>query len=99
MFNLIVKCGTGNCFIFPCFAVEFKTTLRRLVEENRTYQMSEWMKQKPFLCLNPTQKSEILAFLCNELLNNKVSQCVADPDADLDPAVFVSNLQDDSNKN
>jgi hypothetical protein len=44
----------------------------RIVEENRTYQMSEWMKQKPFLCLNPTQKSEILAFLCNELLNNKV---------------------------
>jgi hypothetical protein len=43
------------------------------VEENRTYQMSEWMKQKPFLCLNPTQKSEILAFLCNELLNNKVT--------------------------
>jgi hypothetical protein len=35
--------------------------------------MSEWMKQKPFLCLNPTQKSEILAFLCNELLNNKVT--------------------------
>merc|ERR1712129_474972 len=29
------------------------------------------MGDKPFLCLNATQKSEILAFLCNELLNNK----------------------------
>jgi hypothetical protein len=60
-------------FVFHFLDVELETTLRRLVEENRTYQMSEWMKQKPFLCLNPTQKSEILAFLCNELLNNKVT--------------------------
>jgi len=33
--------------------------------------MSQWVKDKPFLCLNATQKSEILTFLCNELLNNK----------------------------
>lgn len=51
--------------------VNAEDSYMRLVEENRTYQMSEWMRQKPFLSLNPTQKSEILAFLCNELLNNK----------------------------
>merc|ERR1719445_748953 len=43
----------------------------KLLEENKTYQMSQWVKDKPFLCLNATQKSEILTFLCNELLNNK----------------------------
>ncbi|XP_029822200.2 bromodomain adjacent to zinc finger domain protein 2B isoform X2 [Ixodes scapularis] len=30
--------------------------------------MYQWVTEKPFLALNPTQKSEILAFLCNELL-------------------------------
>jgi len=43
----------------------------KLLYENKTYQMSQWVKDKPFLCLNATQKSEILTFLCNELLNNK----------------------------
>jgi len=43
----------------------------KLISENKTYQMSQWVKEKPFLCLNATEKSEILTFLCNELLNNK----------------------------
>lgn len=30
--------------------------------------MYQWVTEKPFLALNPTQKSEIMAFLCNELL-------------------------------
>jgi hypothetical protein len=43
----------------------------KLLEGNKTYQLAQLMKDKPFLCLNATHKSEILAFLCNELLNNK----------------------------
>lgn len=30
--------------------------------------MQKWIVDKPFMALNPTQKSTILAFLCNELL-------------------------------
>jgi len=47
------------------------STYMELLEANKTYQLAQTMKDKPFLCLNATQKSEILAFLCNELLNNK----------------------------
>ena len=43
----------------------------KLLEENKTYQLSLHLKQKTFLSLNPTVKSEIVAFLCNELLSNK----------------------------
>eukprot|EP00092_Neocalanus_flemingeri_P068100 GFUD01083168.1.p1 GENE.GFUD01083168.1~~GFUD01083168.1.p1 ORF type:complete len:2042 (+),score=445.04 GFUD01083168.1:252-6377(+) len=43
----------------------------QLLSENKTYQISQWIKDKPFLCLNATHKSEIITFLCNELLNNK----------------------------
>ena len=42
-----------------------------LLENNKTYQLAQLMKDKPFLCLNATHKSEIIAFLCNELLSNK----------------------------
>ena len=35
------------------------------------FHMSEWLKRKPFLSLNPTQKAQILAFMVNELLQNK----------------------------
>ena len=42
-----------------------------LLEANKTYQLAQLMKDKPFLCLNATHKSEIIAFLCNELLSNK----------------------------
>ncbi len=33
--------------------------------------MAQWVKDRPFLSLNPTEKGEILAFVCNELLFNK----------------------------
>ncbi|XP_013793042.1 bromodomain adjacent to zinc finger domain protein 2B-like, partial [Limulus polyphemus] len=33
-----------------------------------TSKMCKWVTEKPFLSLNPTHKSEIIAFLCNELL-------------------------------
>nr|CAD7588559.1 unnamed protein product [Timema genevievae] len=41
------------------------------LHNNPTWHMSEWLNEKPFLALNPTHKSAILAFLCNELLQNK----------------------------
>ncbi|XP_077483025.1 bromodomain adjacent to zinc finger domain protein 2B-like isoform X4 [Amblyomma americanum] len=34
--------------------------------------MYQWVTEKPFLALNPTQKSEIMAFLCNELLCSRI---------------------------
>ena len=39
--------------------------------QTRPHQMSEWVKTKTFLCLNPEDKSEMIAFLCNDLLSNK----------------------------
>lgn len=41
------------------------------LHENPTWKMSDSLKDKPFLALNPTDKAAILAFLCNELLQNK----------------------------
>ncbi|KAK3859096.1 hypothetical protein Pcinc_023641 [Petrolisthes cinctipes] len=42
----------------------------RLAEMD-AYKMSQWLQRLPFLALNPTQKSEIVAYVCNELLQNK----------------------------
>ena len=33
--------------------------------------MSTWVRDKSFLCLNATDKSEMMAYLCNDLLSNK----------------------------
>lgn len=41
------------------------------LHENPTWRMSEWLHERPFLALSPTHKASILAFLCNELLQNK----------------------------
>ncbi|CAH0404305.1 unnamed protein product [Chilo suppressalis] len=38
---------------------------------NSTYKLSEALRDKPFLALNATTKAKILAFLCDELLQNK----------------------------
>ncbi|CAG9853570.1 unnamed protein product [Phyllotreta striolata] len=36
-----------------------------------TYKLSDLLRSKPFIALNPTIKAEILAYICNELLQNK----------------------------
>ncbi|GBP64995.1 Bromodomain adjacent to zinc finger domain protein 2B [Eumeta japonica] len=41
------------------------------LHSNSTYKLSEALRDKPFLALNATTKAKILAFLCNELLQNK----------------------------
>lgn len=41
------------------------------LHENPTWKMSDMLKDKPFLSLSPTDKAAILAFICNELLQNK----------------------------
>ncbi|XP_063835602.1 uncharacterized protein LOC135084795 [Ostrinia nubilalis] len=38
---------------------------------NQTYKLSEALRDQPFLALNATTKAKILAFICNELLQNK----------------------------
>ena len=43
----------------------------RLHKKTKGYELANWIKDKNFLCLNPTEKSEIMGFLCNELLYNK----------------------------
>ena len=43
----------------------------KLLDSNKSYILSQHLKEKSFLSLNPTLKSEIVAFLCNELLSNK----------------------------
>lgn len=41
------------------------------LQQNQTWKLSECLKDKPFVALNPTVKAEILAHLCNDLLLNK----------------------------
>lgn len=41
------------------------------LQQNQTWKLSESLKDKPFVSLNPTVKTEILAHLCNDLLMNK----------------------------
>uniref|UniRef100_A0A0C9QVI7 BAZ2B_3 protein n=1 Tax=Fopius arisanus TaxID=64838 RepID=A0A0C9QVI7_9HYME len=41
------------------------------LHNNETWKMSERLRDKPFLALNPTHKAQMLGFLCNELLQNK----------------------------
>lgn len=47
------------------------TKYYEILHENPTWRMSDSLKDKPFLALNPTEKAAILAFLVNELLQNK----------------------------
>lgn len=51
----------------PKKAQEWDTKLA----EMDAHKMAQWLAQLPFLALNPTQKSEIVAYVCNELLQNK----------------------------
>ena len=39
--------------------------------QTEAFLMSDWLRKRPFLSLNPTQKAAILAFIVNELLQNK----------------------------
>ncbi|XP_060808799.1 uncharacterized protein LOC106129494 [Amyelois transitella] len=41
------------------------------LRSNPVYRLSESLRDKPFLALNATTKAKILAFLCDELLQNK----------------------------
>lgn len=41
------------------------------LQQNHTWKLSECLKDKPYVALNPTVKTEILAHLCNDLLLNK----------------------------
>lgn len=43
----------------------------KLLHENETWKMSQALKDRPFVALNPTKKTQILAHLCNDLLMNK----------------------------
>ncbi|CAG9766317.1 unnamed protein product [Ceutorhynchus assimilis] len=42
-----------------------------LLHDNNTYKISDLLKDKPFMALSPTDKATILAYICNELLQNK----------------------------
>ncbi|XP_062535257.1 bromodomain adjacent to zinc finger domain protein 2B-like isoform X2 [Armigeres subalbatus] len=42
-----------------------------LLSENTRYKLSELLKDKPFVSINPATKAQILAMLCNDLLMNK----------------------------
>nr|XP_023030372.1 bromodomain adjacent to zinc finger domain protein 2B-like isoform X3 [Leptinotarsa decemlineata] len=42
-----------------------------VLHSTATYKLSDLLKHKPFMALSPTSKAEILAYLCNELLQNK----------------------------
>ena len=42
-----------------------------LLKKTRGYKYAQMVEDKSFLCLNPTDKSEVVSFICNELLGNK----------------------------
>lgn len=42
-----------------------------VLHDNERYKLSESLKDKPYVALNSTVKSQILAMLCNDLLLNK----------------------------
>jgi hypothetical protein len=39
-----------------------------LIKETQSFKLALMIKEKTFLCLNPTDKSEILGFVCNDLV-------------------------------
>ncbi|CAG0925247.1 unnamed protein product, partial [Notodromas monacha] len=41
------------------------------LSQNAIFKLSVQLREKPFLSLNPTDKSAIVAFICHELLQNK----------------------------
>ncbi|KPU75750.1 uncharacterized protein Dana_GF12391, isoform E [Drosophila ananassae] len=43
----------------------------KLLHENDTWKLSQYLKDRPFVALNPTRKAQMLAHLCNDLLMNK----------------------------
>ncbi|GFY49814.1 bromodomain adjacent to zinc finger domain protein 2B [Trichonephila inaurata madagascariensis] len=42
------------------------------IAQDRRSIMLEWLQTKPFLSLNATQKAEIIAYLCDELLTSRL---------------------------
>ena len=42
-----------------------------LMQETQSFKLAAKIKEKTFLCLNPTDKSEMVGFVCNDLLSNK----------------------------
>jgi hypothetical protein len=54
------------------FATNSKNTqFFETLHENERYKLSEMLKDKPYVALNPTVKSQLLGMLCNDLLLNK----------------------------
>jgi hypothetical protein len=51
--------------------VEKTEAFQKRLNANAIYKLSLLLKEKPFLALNPTDKSAIVAFICHELLQNK----------------------------
>ncbi|KAG5678274.1 hypothetical protein PVAND_007963 [Polypedilum vanderplanki] len=50
---------------------EKNTQFYEVLHDNERHKLSECLKDKPYVALNPTVKSQILAMLCNDLLLNK----------------------------
>ncbi|KAF8781842.1 Bromodomain adjacent to zinc finger domain like protein [Argiope bruennichi] len=42
------------------------------IAQDKRSPMLEWLQTKPFLSLNATQKAEVIAFLCDELLTSRL---------------------------
>ena len=42
-----------------------------LLKKTRGFKYAQMVQDKSFLCLNPTDKTELVSFICNELLGNK----------------------------
>ncbi|XP_054719613.1 bromodomain adjacent to zinc finger domain protein 2B-like [Uloborus diversus] len=42
------------------------------IAQDKRSPMLEWLQIKPFLSLNPSQKAEIIAYLCDELLTSRL---------------------------
>ncbi|KAF5304691.1 hypothetical protein FQA39_LY09468 [Lamprigera yunnana] len=61
----------NGCEMLQTMQFGKNVTYYELLHDNATYKMSDLLKDKPFLALSPTDKASMLAFICNELLQNK----------------------------
>uniref|UniRef100_A0A1Y1JV23 Bromodomain adjacent to zinc finger domain protein 2B n=1 Tax=Photinus pyralis TaxID=7054 RepID=A0A1Y1JV23_PHOPY len=61
----------NGCEMMQTMQCGKNVTYYELLHDNDTWKMSDMLKDKPFLALSPTDKAAMLAFICNELLQNK----------------------------
>ena len=67
--DLFHVCKSSVSKLIVNFSLIFQ--YREMLKQTKGYNYAQMVSDKSFLALNPTDKSELLSFICNELLSNK----------------------------